>query len=88
MLGAPSVFKFVFQEFSPLTYISSNRYEGGFFRFVRFHTFFKRIPFTHILDTKPVCLESNFFRVGPGLDLDYKADRAKGEEVEKKLMEL
>lgn len=28
------------------------------------------------------------FKVGPGLDLDYKADRAKGEEVQRKLMEL
>ena len=27
-------------------------------------------------------------RVGPGLDLDYKDDLAKGEEVKKKLMEL
>jgi len=28
------------------------------------------------------------FRVGPGLDLDYKVDRAKAEQVNKKLMEL
>ena len=27
-------------------------------------------------------------RVGPGLDLDYKDDLTKGEEVKKKLMEL
>ena len=29
----------------------------------------------------------NLFRVGPGLDLDYKVDRAKAEQVINKLME-
>ena len=38
---------------------------------------------------KLACLKhKHLCRVGPGLDLDYKAERAKGEEVEKQLIEL